>query len=536
MKKRIDLLIVVLYFVFNLINTLFLTSTTLNQYIVSFDSSIASLVFSFIGNFAVLFLILFIGVLLIKKPKKILLFLTIVTLVLNIIIILLGYYTKSFKLAFSIHNFTIFKNPTGGFGVHVFFDWIYELFAYYRIISLLPFVILMILYSKYKNTFSEEKIHLSINKVIFTFTLIFTVQIISYNSYIISLDENWKNASDYAQYGCQYTGVYNYYFAEILLGMDSRSLIEEDIDTFKAYDMLSEYDKNQQSYINYIDGNTYSIYDDQTGILKDYNVFVIQLETSMSFYYNQSFNGIEVTPYINKLFKDSNCFYFNNVYSTVGIGTTSDAELAFFTGIIPTGDMTIAWEYANYDFDISSLGEYLDGYIKYSYNPTNEDFYYRNVLHNGLYKMDRFRGLESFLNLYPKDEYESKYLEHWISDKSILYWACENALDTLNNGKKSFSFIETISPHLPFPDMSESYDDFDNVDFGLNQLNYQLNNYLNQVRYNDKMFYDFLMDVTNPSSINYMENTVYIMYGDHSNLLSKNMYNDLYDKLLKVHL
>ena len=88
------------------------------------------------------------------------------------------------------------------------------------------------------------------------------------------------------------------------------------------------------------------------------------MESTMGFCFNQSYNGVEVTPYFNQLFKEQNCFYFNKAYTTVGIGNTSDAEFAFFTGMYPVGDMTIAWEYDAYDFGISNLGGHFKGLFK----------------------------------------------------------------------------------------------------------------------------------------------------------------------------
>lgn len=532
MKKHAFLWITIIYFVLNIANTYFLTTSTLNQYITTFNHTFLAEVFSIFGDFSVLAIIYTIGILIFKKQKKTSIYLLVVTAVLNIIVIALQYYTKGYKLAFSVFNFTLFKSPTGGFGGNVFLDWLYELFVYYRIISMLPFVLMLILFLISKKEFSNEKIKISIKKIICTFSMLLCICFSSYRYYQYSLRKNWNFSTDYAQYGCQYAGVYNYYISELVFRIDNRNLkIENNESTLDEYNALNSINKNTESYINAIDNKKYSNKDNQTGILKGKNLFVIQMESTMTFCYNKEFNDIEVTPYFNKLFKDPNCFFFNNVYTTVGIGNTSDAEFAFFTGFYPTGDMTVAWEYDTYDFTLPSLGKHLEAYQSYSYNGTDENFYNHNNLHEGLYNVDDFRGLDTYVSLYPKSEYPQKYLNYWISDDTNLKWAAQTAKNEHNNGYNSFSFIETITPHNPFYDLSEELG-FENVDFNINSKYYQLENYINQVKFNDKFLYDFLMTVTNPESEYYLKDTVFMLYGDHGNALSKNAYEDLFDRKL----
>lgn len=531
-KKHAFLWITIIYFILNIANTYFLTTSTLNQYITTFKHTFFSEIFSIFGNFSVLAILYLIGILTLKNEKKTSIFLLCVTAVLNIIIIALQYYTKGYKLAFSLFNFTLFKSPSGGFGGNVVLDWLYELFIYYRIVSILPFVTMLIIFIKSKKTLSKETIYISIKKIICTFSMLICISFSSYRYYQYSLEKNWDFSTDYAQYGCQHAGVYNYYIAEFIFRVDNRNInIDENETPTDEYLELNVLNKNINSYTNIIDNNIYSNIDLQTGALKGKNLFVIQMESTMTLCYNSKFNDIEVTPYFNKLFNDPNCFYFDNVYTTVGIGNTSDAEFAFFTGFYPTGDMTIAWEYDTYDFTLPSLGEHLEEYVSYSYNGTNENFYNHNNLHEGLYHIDDFRGLESFESLYPKNKYPEKYLNYWISDDSNLNWAVQSAIDSHNNNHNSFSFIETITPHNPFYDLSKDLG-FENYDFNLGGTYYQLENYLNQVKFNDKFLYDFLMDVSNPNSDRYLKNTVFVLYGDHGNALSKGSYEALYNRKL----
>lgn len=530
MKKNYFIIIVALYFILNLINTIFLTNGFFNRYITVFNPSFSSIVCGFIGDFIFLSIFLLIGLIIFKKEKPLSIYLTVVTFILNVAIILLQLYSKSYKLAFSIFNCKIFTTPSGGFGGNIVIDSLKELFVYYRIVSLIPFFSLLAITISKRKTFNPEKIRLSIKRIIMFCTFTLFIQIGLYGNYRVNYHTYWGFSTEYAQYGCQYLGVYNYYFQDTILHIDNRP-IDLKKNANKEYNDLGKYNKNTTSYINMIDNNKYSNKDKQTGILKGKNIFVIQMESTMTFCYNSSFNDLEVTPYFNQLFTDENCFYFNNAYSTVGIGNTSDAEFAFLTGYYPTGDMNISFEYADYDFDIPSYGDYLTNYNLYSYNPTIEEFYNHKGTHEGLYKMDRFRGVETFVNQYDPSLCPNLYVGDWIKDKAILEWARNYAMKSHGNKTNSFSFVETITPHTPFNDVSEYYDDYEMVDFGLG-LNNQLNRYLNQVRYNDKMIYEFLMESSNPYSPYYLKDTVFILYGDHGNQLSKEQFEELYDKEL----
>lgn len=532
MLKKPFMWITTCYFLLNLLNTYFLTSPLLNQYIVAFEDTFFSHLFSICGNLAILSAFFLLGVVLFKKEKNISLYLMILTLVLNFAVIALQYYNKSYRLAFSLFNFNLYKNPTGGFGANVFLDWVVELFIYFRIVCLIPFAVLLTLFLIFKKQFNPTAIRLPWKKTLIYVLMIVFIQTGTYLYYRQSLKENWKYSTDYAQYGCQYAGVYNYYIGEFLFHIDNRNPLNDGQTQESTYQELDPFNKNVDQYVNLIDQKTYSKYDRQTGVCKDMNVFVIQMESTMSFAFQNTFNGIEVTPYLNRLFEEDNCFYFNHVYTNVGVGNTSDAEFSFFTGFYPTGDMTIVWEYDEYDFDLPTLGTYLDGYTSNSYNGTDEIFYNHDFVHENLYRMTHFQGLDTFIQLYPKDDYEDKYLDYWIRDDAILEWATKKAQDLIREGNKSFSFVETITPHNPYPDFSDELPDFEKVDFNLNITHYILENYLNQVRYNDRLLYEFLMEASDPTSPNYMENTLFLLYGDHGASIKKEEFDDLYDRKL----
>ena len=89
----------------------------------------------------------------------------------------------------------------------------------------------------------------------------------SYQYYQYSFRKNWGFSTDYAQYGVQYAGAYNYYLSEFIFRIDNRP-IDRTADLRKKENDLLEYNKNKSSYVNAIDQKVYSNQDKQTGILK----------------------------------------------------------------------------------------------------------------------------------------------------------------------------------------------------------------------------------------------------------------------------
>ena len=199
-------------------------------------------------------------------------------------------------------------------------------------------------------------------------------------------------------------------------------------------------------------------------------------------------------PYLNHLMNDENVFYFNNVHTVVGLGNTSDAEFAVNTGYYPMGDLTIFWEANDKIFDIQSLPKMFgDEYISYSFNPTIEGFYSHKYIHQNWLKFDLFSGFETVNSAYPHKENPDMYLyDNWVSDEAMLDYSFSKAKEALADNKKFYVFTQTISPHYPFVDLENKYSrEHNRIDFS--NVGKKFNNYLNQINYNDKIIYDFIL-------------------------------------------
>ena len=132
----------------------------------------------------------------------------------------------------------------------------------------------------------------------------------------------------------------------------------------------------------YVD-ESLSTSEDLTGIFKDKNLVLIHLESFNQFLLDHP-DINEFMPFINDLFKES--FVFNNFYNNVGMGVSSDGELSVLTGLNPTGDETLYWEYNDKPYDLTNLVTYFNekNYMTEAIHGDKEAFYNRDVIYPGI--------------------------------------------------------------------------------------------------------------------------------------------------------
>ncbi|MFA5693471.1 MAG: hypothetical protein WC907_07630, partial [Acholeplasmataceae bacterium] len=106
-NRKIFYIFSALFIVLNIVNTYFLTSNTLNRYLVTFDRTFLGELNSIIGNLAIILLIYCLTIILVKNTKKQLLTLTLITLFLNIGIFSLTIFTKFYGTAMSFRTLTV---------------------------------------------------------------------------------------------------------------------------------------------------------------------------------------------------------------------------------------------------------------------------------------------------------------------------------------------------------------------------------------------------------------------------------------------
>ena len=104
------------------------------------------------------------------------------------------------------------------------------------------------------------------------------------------------------------------------------------------------------------------------GVAKSKNVIFINAESIQSFVINNKLNGEPITPFLNRLTKDKDTFYFENFYHQTEQGKTSDSEFIVENSLYPLSRGAVFFTHAQNEFN--AMPEIL-----------GKNGYYTSVLH-----------------------------------------------------------------------------------------------------------------------------------------------------------
>lgn len=292
----------------------------------------------------------------------------------------------------------------------------------------------------------------------------------------------------------------------------------------QALHEFEEYYKEREEKFAYSGENEY------TNMLKGKNLLVIHYESFQTMNIGREFNGVELTPTVNKLAKEG--MYFSNYYSQVSVGTSSDAELTFNTSLMPTQSGTAFVSY----FDRKYIGfpSVLqdNGYYTFSMHGNNADFWNRRAMHERL-------GYQKF---YAKKDYDvtkENSIGLGIGDKPFFEQSVEKIKKISQEHDKYYGLLITLSNHTPFSD-TDKYGEYD-VDIKETKTNEdgteevvshpymegtKLGNYFKSVHYADSALGEFI-DRLDAEGL--LDNTVIVIYGDHDARLPQKDYVRLFN-------
>lgn len=237
-----------------------------------------------------------------------------------------------------------------------------------------------------------------------------------------------------------------------------------------------------------------------SGIAKDKNIIVIQAEAFQVFPLNLKVDGVEITPFLNELIKDS--LYFPNVYQQIGPGNTSDAEFIFNTSLY-----SAPWTATSETFGdrvIPSFPKLLKGedYKSLTFHANDVSFWSRNNLYPALgfdqYYDIKFFGNKDVIGIGPSDE--------------VLYSKAMPELKKLyNKDQKFYAQFVTLSSHHPFKIPAEKQP----VRLPDRYKGTLVGDYLQAIHYTDKTLQEFVQNLKNKGM---WEDTIFVLYGDHFGL------------------
>lgn len=560
LNLKIQYLIFILVFIFlNIINTYFLTVRELNRYIEPFTHTFVGEINQFFGNFVILFLLFIITTLLFKKAKTRIKALIYISLVLNFLIYTFGVFNLFYGTSFSRDAIVMFKNPADGFAFGIVLETLLELITYYRIVVFLPTIVLLVLFLiSSRKALAELTFTNNIKKVLITLIALISIFFVSLNNYFNMKALDAPVESMTSTYAIQNLGVYPYYLGQ-LIGVEFNTDYEEILDIENnedLYEAFNEYNKNKSSYVNFFDGNTYSNHlmiedavdnlyvhpelstnSDLTGIFKGKNLVLIHLESLNQFLLDHP-EIRSFMPFMDAIFEES--FVFNNFYNNVGMGVSSDGELAVLTGLNPSGDETLYWEYDQTPYDLTSLVKYFnqEDYYTKAIHGDKEVFYNRDVIYPELYGFDDFYAIEDFIDdgYVIEDGYlfdETLGLVHhspWISDFHLADYTYDIGKNLETSSNPYFLFPITMMGHTPY-----DYDPYgglreDQFPEYVDLIQKITLRYINYSKYYNDIIQRFFMDEYGNDQT--LDDAVYVFYSDHGSGIKNGDLSILFDKEL----
>lgn len=313
-------------------------------------------------------------------------------------------------------------------------------------------------------------------------------------------------------------GIYTYHINDLIKSVEPK------------ISSLFGYDSAMKAYTDYYQNvsDTQVKTNQYTDIFKGKNVIAIHAESMQANNMKLSFNGIELTPNLNKLAKEG--IFFSNFYSQVSVGTSSDTEFTFNTSLMPTNNGTAFVSY--FDREYVSIPKLLNeqGYYTFSMHANKANYWNRDVMHKSL-GYDRF---------YSKDDYEiDEVIGLGLSDKSFFHQSVEKIKTINSEGQPYYGVLLMLTNHTPF-DQTDKYGEYD-VDIketvidsegNEKEVSYpylegtKLGDYFKSVHYADEALGEFFSELEKEGLL---ENTVIVLYGDHDARLPIEEYQRLYN-------
>ncbi|WP_017729178.1 LTA synthase family protein [Halalkalibacterium ligniniphilum] len=246
---------------------------------------------------------------------------------------------------------------------------------------------------------------------------------------------------------------------------------------------------------HYVDANYKEPDPEKFGIATGKNVIVLSLESLQSFVINETIEGEEITPFLNKLIDES--YYFDNFYHQTAQGKTSDSEFLVDNSLFGRGSGAVFFTHAGNEYN--ALPEILneEGYFTSVMHANNKSFWNRDMMYQSL-------GYNQFFDIDYYDVTEENSVGWGLKDIDFF----EQSIDLLKSQPEPYySKFITLTNHFPF-ELGEE-------DRMINEYTSDsgtLNRYFPTVRYMDKAVEIFFERMKEEGLY---EDSIFILYGDH---------------------
>lgn len=492
------------YFLFNLVNTYLLMSGVVHPNLSNYRFEFSSFLVSLIGNLGVLSFFFVLSFIFFRKTKGRTIFLLVISFCLTFLCLALAIFTSIFSTFFKFTHLDALNNPATGNYILFYINYaikliialpqLVQLFSFFGLVILFIFTDKSTNYYYYPNT-KLAALFMSLVLIIIPF---FNISSVTNNT----IYQNSLNSL----YGAHTIGVYDYYIYDLYDYIFPKKYTATAIDQAAVENFLNGYEQN--SHVNPLDGNTYTTTNEYTGLLAGKNLLIIQLEATNDFIINLNVNGKEVTPNLNRL--ANNGLYFNNFFSTSGIGNTSDAEFAALSGLYGNGNDLTIFRYAGENYQTLAKDFTAKGYETFSLHGNTGDFYHRNTEHIRTLGFTTHYDLEYFSSL----DNNLPLIHAYLSDE-YFFTHLPTILETKN---QYFAYAITLTTHSPFVPTPEipTYDWGKMTDLGGSYLNF-----CHYLDYTLGLFLDIM------AQKNLLDDLVIVLYGDHTSSIFPEDYDSI---------
>ncbi|WP_294353664.1 LTA synthase family protein [uncultured Clostridium sp.] len=320
-------------------------------------------------------------------------------------------------------------------------------------------------------------------------------------------------------------GIYTYMFSDFVTSVQP------------AISPMFNYDEDRREFLNFYNSKDYTKKENAyTGVFEGKNVIFIHMESIQNFLIDLRINGIEITPNLNKLVKES--MYFSKFYPQISVGTSSDTEFTLSTGLLPSTSGTVFVNYYNRTYETLENAFRSKGYYTFSMHANNGNYWNRKNMYHTL-GYDDFYDKDSYI--VPTDKKNKDYIGLGLSDKSFYEQIIPIIEDIKNNHNSYMGKVISLSNHSPFNDLSkygninfsvEYKDDEGNIKVDSYLEDTEIGNYLKSAHYADEAL-GVLFKLIKENNLD--DNTVFVLYGDHESKLGKDNLDFLYNYDLDIH-
>lgn len=513
-KNLKKMIFIIIFLVLNILNGFLVTTPFYNRNLNPYERDLFMVLNYFIGDLGIMMILFSIGLFIFKKDINLFRYLVVVTTLISVLCIGMMLFSYNYLgMLFSFGNLKALNNPAGKEAFEFVLVVIGHLLKKAQFLSLIPIVYLsihLIVYiKKDRKSLSSSLFGTTKSRMFFaTSFLIIGILLMSNatSSYKSKIEETWFEENRNVLYGVQSIGTYNYYFYDFYTYYftDKYELNEEKVK--QVEDKLKFYEQDQRESI--IDANIYSNNSNYTGVFENKNLILIQAESFSNYLVGLKVNDIEITPNINRLVSEG--IYFDNFYTTVGIGNTSDAEFSVMTGLYPTGDEVSVFTYDKGEYQTLAKDFKNKGYTSSSFHGNTNIFYSRNINHINLYGFNKYYGKEDL-------DYKEPLVHNWISDEELLKLVVDKMVAT---PEKDFLYTLLVSCHTP-------YMDDPHIESVLNSEGFNIDSYINDPMFLGYLKHSYYIDYAIGVFLDYLnesgeaDDTVIAIYGDHGGGISQ---------------